>query len=94
MAYGLEILSTEGLVDVVTFRAARLYSSITLTTTSGSTAVSGFNSNDGFVYLRSNNSDIVANWSWNNSSGVLTWTANPNTSSPSSNMTAFFMVTT
>lgn len=94
MAYGMLIKTTEGLIDASAMRAARLYSSQQLNSTSGSRTISGFDSNDGFVYVRSNNSALAASWSWNNSTKVFSWSPVGNTSNPSSNMTAFFMVTT
>jgi hypothetical protein len=94
MSYGMQILSTEGLVDVTTFRAARLYASEALTTSSGTRTVSGFSDTDGFIFVRSNTTDVAGEWSWDNSTKVLTWAALSNTSSPSTDMTAFFMVTT
>ncbi len=94
MSYGLSVHTTEGYVDVDSLRAARLFKSLQLTSTSGNVTVSGFNSTDGFIFVRSNNSDLAGTWSWNNSTKNLSWVATPFTSAPSSNMTAFFMVTT
>lgn len=94
MAYGLQVQTTEGLTDVSVLRAARLYSSLSISATSGSSTVSGFDSGDGFIFLRSNNSDVVARWYWNNTTKSFSWSPISGTSSPSSNMTAFFMVTT
>lgn len=94
MAYGLQLKTTEGLVSASSLRAARLYRSLSISTTSGSTAVPGFNPGDGFIFLRSNSSGLVASWSWNSTTNSFSWSPISGTSNPSSNMTAFFMVTT
>lgn len=94
MSYGLSILTTEGSVDVTAMRAGRLYSSSVLTSSSGSLSVNGFDSTNGFIFVRANDNKIASAWSWDNNNQVLTFTATPNVSSPSTNMTAFFMVTT
>jgi hypothetical protein len=94
MAYGLQVQTTEGLTDVSGLRAARLYRSLSISSSSGSSTISGFNSNDGFIFLRANDSAVVVSWSWNNASKVFSWSPINGTANPSSNMTAFFMVTT
>jgi hypothetical protein len=94
MAFGLQILTTDGLVNVVDLRAARLFFSQDLTSQSGTIVVNGFNEANGFIFLRPNDSNLVASWTWNNSSKVFSWSPYSGVSNSSSNMTAFFMVTT
>lgn len=93
MSFGLQIQTTDGLVNVVDLRAARLLFTANLTTTSGSITVSSFSQANGFIYLRAN-SGFVATWSWDEGSKVFSWSPPSGSSNPSSNMTVFFMVTT
>ena len=93
MAFGIEILTPDGLVDATQTRAARLHSRKTFTSSSGTKTVSGFNVNIGFIHLRANDGKTCSSWQWNNSSKVLTIAPQAGATNPSTNMTALFLET-
>ncbi len=93
MSFGMAIQTSDGLVNVIDLRAARLLFSQNLTTQSGSITVASFSQANGFIYLRAN-SGFVARWTWNEGSKVFSWEPFSGVSNSSSNMTVFFMVTT
>jgi len=94
MSYGFNVLTTEGLVNSFNLRSSRLYGSFQVSGTSGSLTVSGFDSNQGFIFPRPNDGKLLNEWSWNNNSKVFSWSPSFQSSDPSSDQTVFFIVTT
>jgi len=94
MAYGIEILTTTGMVSSANMKAARSFAIIIKTAKTGSFTVPGFDSTDGFIYVKSNDLKTPPEFSWNNSTKTLTYFHSRVASgNQSANMTWLFMVT-
>ncbi len=75
MSYGFEILTNQGLVDVADINVARFLSSYTRTSYSGSLTESNFSTSNGLGHIScaTNDGKIVPEFTWNNSTKVLSW---------------------
>ena len=75
MSYGFEILTNQGHVDVANINVARFLSSYTRTSYSGSLTESNFSTSNGLGHIScaTNDGKIVPEFTWNNSTKVLSW---------------------
>lgn len=85
MPYGMEILTTNGMVDITGLRTARLHFSASLSGRSGTITIPGFDIVGGFICFQTlGGLGLVTGTAFNNSTKVFTWTALAGTASPSS----------
>ena len=81
MAYGMQIQTTEGFIDVGSLRTVRYLKSYSLsgnTTSSYQTYMPEFNSNNGILYIqRLDSAGLDPDWSFNNSNKILYWNCIP-----------------
>lgn len=74
MAYGMQITTTDGLQNVRDIRTTRLVYSETLTGSSGSTTLTGFDVDGGFISFQALNGQGLATQNfYNNTSKVFSW---------------------
>jgi hypothetical protein len=73
MAYGFEIQTNQGYVDVASIDVARYHYSFSTTSASGSVTVSGFDSSLGHISVIANDKKVPPKFSFNNSTKVFTW---------------------
>jgi hypothetical protein len=77
MSYGMEILTTQGLVDIANVRCVRIISINRVIkssgTTSGSVYVPTWSSTGGFYYTEINDANQPPRSTWNEAAKTLTW---------------------
>lgn len=75
MSYGMQIRTSAGLVDVANINVARFLASYTRTNNSGTITQSNFSNanNLGHIWISTNDGKIVPDFTWNNSTKVLSY---------------------
>lgn len=77
MSYGMQILTTEGLVDIANVRCMRVISINRVTkaagTTSGSLSVPTWSSSGGHYYTEVNDAKQPPYSTWNEATKILSW---------------------
>jgi len=75
MSYGFQIQTSQGLLDAANINVARFLASYTRTNNSGTITQSNFSntSNLGHIWISTNDGKIVPDFTWNNSTKVLSY---------------------
>ena len=83
MSYGMQLFTNQGLVDVANIEVASIVYTFSGTSTSGTHTVTAFDDSNGLGHISciTNDKKAPPQFSWNNSTKVLSWQApnsNPN----------------
>ena len=74
MAYGIEVITSTGAKNTYGINTSRVVSVYSATTMSGSTTVSGFDSDKGdYTYVISDWASFAHDITWNNTTKTFTW---------------------
>lgn len=94
MAYGIEILTTEGYQNTAGMRTVRFVASYSKTGSSGTQILNGYDSNNGSIFVRATDGKFPPVWDYNNTTKVFSWNnSNAGFGTASNHSTAFTITT-